>query len=231
MTMKALPINKFFEFRRRPARNPIPFTLHRLKKRLLIIISKISDWSIFIGLVLIGGFGSSWYMVSNGSPLTTTSIGPWTTWIAEGRADADPYTRAHFARAGTLNFSTEAITTYRAHTDSNGVRLHSSCEYHISGANIDSGWWSVTAFDSQGRLIPNAANRYTFTSETAAVSPNNNILIVLARDARPGNWLPTGGAGRLQVVLSTLTDKSSLNALQGTKSNIKLPEIKTVRCR
>ena len=214
-----------------PTRPPMPFTWHRFKKRIQIVFSTLSDWSIFIGVVLIGGLGSSWYMVNNGSPLTTRTIGPWTTWITEGRADADPYTRAHFVRAGTLNFSSEAITTYRAYTDSDGNRLHSSCEYQISGANLESGWWSITAFDRQGRLIPNAANRYTFTSDTAAVSPNNNVLIVLARDARPGNWLPTGGAGRLQVTLSMLTDKSSLSAIRGEETKVKLPEIKTIRCR
>jgi len=207
----------------------MPFVLHQLRKKALIVINRLSDLAIFLGVVLIGGLISSWYMVSAGSSLTTRSIGPWVTWMAEGRSDADPYTRAHFARAGTLNLSTELAGTYIASHDSEGIRLHSSCEYSIKGQEIDARWWSITAFDDKGRLIPNPAGRYSFTSDTVTLEPDNTFIVTLARDARSGNWLPTGGAGRLTLVLTVLEGPDP--AIGGEAEAMSLPSIKRVACR
>ncbi len=206
-------------------------TLHKLKKRALYTVSILSDWAMFIGIVMIGGLGSSWYMVSAGSGFTTNHIGPWVIWTSEGRADADPYTRAHFARSGRLNMSTEIAGTYIARTDASGIRLHSSCEYHIEGADIDASWWSLSAFDEHGQLIPNPSQRYTYTSDTVALSPDGSFVITLARDARPGNWLPTGGAGRLALVLHTLEGANAMSNSGEIDDQITLPTIKTVACR
>lgn len=208
------------------------FVLHRAKKKLQAIILKVSDWAIFIGLVLIGGLGSSYYMLSAGNSLTTLNVGPWTTWKHEGRTDADPYTRAHFARSGTLNLTTDIANTYFASRDSDGLRLHSSCEYHVSGSALDARWWSITALNDQGRLIENPSNRYVFTSDTVAISPDGTFTVTLARDARPGNWLPTAGAGRLTLSM-TLLESSAVIAgdTEAAAETINLPTIKRVACR
>ena len=107
------------------------FALHRLRKRVWAGIGHTADWALFIGIVLIGGFGSSWYMVEAGSMLTTSRVGPWVTWTAAARPDADPYTRAHYVRLGVLPLSAEYAQIYFARTDSDGRALHSSCEYEI----------------------------------------------------------------------------------------------------
>ncbi|MBU2582632.1 MAG: DUF1214 domain-containing protein [Alphaproteobacteria bacterium] len=208
------------------------FVLHRAKKKLQAIVLKVSDWAIFIGLVLIGGLGSSYYMLSAGNSLTTLNVGPWSTWKHEGREDADPYTRAHFARSGTLNLTTDIANTYLASSDSDGLKLHSSCEYEISGSNLEASWWSVTALDDQGRLINNPSDRYTFTSDTVAISPDGTFTITLARDARPGNWLPTGGAGRLALSMTLLDGAAAISGdTEAEAEKINLPTIKRVACR
>ncbi|MDX2259421.1 MAG: DUF1214 domain-containing protein [Hyphomicrobiaceae bacterium] len=205
------------------------FTLHLAKKRLGRFATAISDWAIFIGFILIVGLGSSWYMVSSGSALTTRSEGAWVSWTAAGRTDADPYTRAHFARIGTLDLTTEIAGTYIARSDDDGLNLHSSCEYRITGGEIDASWWSITAFDDVGRLIPNPVDRHAFTSETVAVSPDGTFVITLARDARAGNWLPTGGAGRLALALTIVEGASSI--VSGSEPEYELPQIARVQCR
>ena len=208
----------------------MPTFFHHLKRKTLTLFNRLSDLAIFVGLVLVGGLASSWYMVSVGSPLLTThSIGPWVTWTAEGRGDADPYTRAHFARSGTLNLSTELAGTYVASQDSDGMRLHSSCEYSIKGKEIDARWWSISVFDDAGRLIPNPAERYSFTSDTVVVEPDNAFTVTLARDARPGNWLPTGGGGRLTLVLAVV--EAARPVINGEVVDISLPRIERVACR
>lgn len=207
------------------------FTVHLIKQRIVAFFGRIADIALFLGIVLIGGLGTSWYMVEAGSPLTTQSVGPWRSWTSAARADADPYTRAHFARNGALPLSGEVSRTYLARTDSDGQRLHSSCEYAIEGHDLPAAWWSISAFDDRGRLISNPAQRYAFTSETIALGSDGAFLVALARDARPGNWLPTGGAGRLAIML-TLVDSRPvlLSALQKGDPQA-LPAIRKVQCR
>ena len=78
-----------------------------------MLVGILGDWAAFIGAVLILGLGTSWYMIDVGTRLTTEKHGPWVGWTSAGRADADPYTRAHFARLGTLQLTTEIALTYR----------------------------------------------------------------------------------------------------------------------
>ena len=205
------------------------FTLHRLKRRIAAFISRSADWALFVGIVLIVGLGSSWYMVEAGSKLTTLTVGPWSTWPAAARIDADPYTRAHYARLGALPLSGEVALTFIARTDSEGIGLHSSCDYTLVGRDLPDHWWSLTVFDAKGRLIPNGAERYSFTSETIALSPDGTFTAVLARDARPGNWLPVGGAGKIAIVLTVL-DLGVQRVAQEGEIEKALPVIKRQNC-
>jgi len=207
------------------------FAIHKLKKRAINLVSAMSDWAAFIGIILIGGIGSSWYFVSAGTALTTQVTGPWVMWTNEARSDADPYTRAHFARQATLNLSTKVASTFIARTDSDGVRLHSSCEYKINGKDLNASWWSLSVFDASGHLIRNPIDRYAFTSDTVAISPNNEFVITLARSVQPGNWLPTTGAGRLTAVLLVLDGRNSSTINPDEFQEISLPEINKVHCR
>jgi hypothetical protein len=178
---------------------------------------------IFLLIAVGGGLGSSWYMIERGSSLTTERAGAWAVWTAAGRADADPYTRAHFMRRGMLPISSGFAVTYEALTDDDGERLHSSCEYAIEGEEPPARFWSISVFDENGRLIPNAAERYAYNSATLLKSGSGRFDIALSRSARPGNWLPTAGAGRFSLVLS----------LEGRDPGVAWdpPAIRRVTCR
>ena len=81
--------------------------------------------------------------------------------------DADPYTRAHTVRNALLPLASTLELTYQAKADSRGGRLQAGCEYAIVMEGLDGGgWWSLAAFDSQGGLIQNPAERYAFSSDT-----------------------------------------------------------------
>ena len=125
--------------------------------------------ALFALLAVGGGLGSAWYMIEAGSRLSTRSSGPWMTWSASGRPDADPYTRAHTVRNGLLPLASTLEITYQAKADSRGGRLQSGCEYAIVMEGLDGGaWWSLAAFDGQGRLIQNPAERYAFSNASHA---------------------------------------------------------------
>lgn len=204
--------------------------LHRLQKRFAYLFGLLSDWAAFIGAVLILGLASSWYMIDVGTRLTTEKNGPWVGWTSAGRADADPYSRAHFARLGTLQLTAEIAVSYLAYTDSDGNRLHSSCDYRVEGGDSDGQWWSLTVFNDRGDLISNAAQRYAYTRQTVALHPDGTYAITLAREASPGNWLPTGGAGRLALMFTTFDVRSTLFG-KTTAEPRALPAIRRMQCR
>ena len=85
-----------------------------------------------------GGLGTAWYMVEAGSRLSTRSFGPWTTWTAAGRPDADPYTRAHTARNALLPLVSTLELTY-------GPRPTAAAGGCIRPASTPSSWRASTA--------------------------------------------------------------------------------------
>ncbi len=186
--------------------------------------------AVFLGLAVGGGLASAWYMIEAGSRLSTRTFGPWTTWAAAGRPDADPYTRAHIARNGLLPLSSTAELTFRAKTDSRGARLSSACDYAVVMEDFEPAWWGLAIYDGQGRLIANAAERHAFNSSTAMRDVDGRTVVTLARDAKPGNWLPSGRSNRVVLVL-TVQDATWANAVHDGGSPRSMPEIVRTGCR
>lgn len=178
----------------------------------------------------VAGVVSARSFIEEGSRLTTDVYGPWRHWREIGHVDADPYTRAHIAAAGALQLSTDSAGVYQAFTDQSGARLHSSCDYVIEGRDPLGLWWSLAVFDRDGRLISNDADRYAFTRDTIAPNPDGSFVATLGRDARPGNWLPTGGAGRLVLVYTVLDPATGLSDEQRAERAKRLPTIRLEGC-
>lgn len=211
--------------------NQMYFRLFRLRSYVLALVLSLGGTTFLFAAAVLGGWVSTWYMVENGSRLTTRRVGPWVTWVAAARPEADPYTRAHFARTGSLSLSAGIARIWTARVDDTRQRLHSACDYVIEGS-VEGPWWSVAVFDERGRLISNASERHSYTSETIALGPDGRFSISLGRDARSGNWLPTGGAGRLIVNLTVLDQRSLLAAEDGSGEVLKtLPAIRRLACR
>jgi hypothetical protein len=197
--------------------------LNRLKKVLL-------NLTLFLGVSLGGGLATAWYMIEAGSRLSTRTFGPWVTWVAAGRPEADPYTRAHVARNGLLPLSSTAVLTFKAKTDSRGTQLSSACDYAVIMDDFDPTWWALAVYDGQGRLIANAADRYAFNSSTAMLRVDGGTVINLSRDARPGNWLPTGRSNRIVLIL-TVQDASWATAIHDGGNPRSMPQIVRSACR
>ena len=190
----------------------------------------VLNLAVFVVVSLFGGAGTAWYMIEAGSRLSTRSFGPWLTWPAAGRPDADPYTRAHTARNGLLPLTSTLELTFRAKTDSSGGRLASACDYAIVMDEFEPAWWGLAVFDDKGKLIANAADRHGFTSSTAMREPDGRRVIALARDARPGNWLPSGRSNRIILVL-TVQDSAWAAAIHEGGAPKSMPEIVRTGCR
>jgi hypothetical protein len=185
---------------------------------------------VFAIVAVGGGIGSAWYMIEAGSRISTRTFGPWTSWTAAGRPEADPYTRAHTARNALLPISSTLEVTYRAKADSRGGRLSSACDYAVVMESLDAAWWSLAAFDGKGGLIQNQAERHAFTSDTVMREPDGRAIITLARDARPGNWLPIGGGSRVTLVL-TVQDAAAAASVHEGGTPKEPPPIQRMACR
>ncbi|HEX5958713.1 MAG TPA: DUF1214 domain-containing protein [Hyphomicrobiaceae bacterium] len=197
--------------------------MSRLKKALL-------NLAVFAAIAFGGGLGTAWYMIEAGSRLSTRAFGPWVTWVTAGRPEADPYTRAHVARNGLLPISSTAELTFKAKTDSQGRRLSSSCDYTVIMEDFDPAWWALAVYDNKGRLVTNPAERYSFNSDTSMRGTDGRTVIALARDARPGNWLPSGRGNRIVLVLM-VQDAGWAAAVHDGASIKPLPQIVRSGCR
>jgi hypothetical protein len=194
------------------------------------VVALIVRFAVFLGIALVGGIGSAWVMIHDGSRLSTVRQGPWVSWPSAGKIDADPYTRAHTVRVGLLPLNPSLALTYHARADDEAQRLHSSCDYLVDLDGVDAQWWSIAAFDDAGRSIANTAQRYAFNTTTITRDGAGKISVVLARDARPGNWLPTAGAGNVTLAFTVQDPKWTQQSLDDQSKPRVLPTIRKIGC-
>jgi hypothetical protein len=201
----------------------------RLVARLLTVLFRLA---VFGALAAAIGLGSAWYMIDAGAELTTQQQGPWRNWPMAGRPDADPYTRAHFARLNWLPMSSATANYFVATVDDGGARLSGDCEYDVTGAVPDTLWWSLSVHDARGMVLEVPAQRYAISAGSLVPEQGDAMNIRLASDARPGNWLPVLGGKSLVLVLRTDVGAAASGELQGIDAARRpLPAIKRVSCR
>jgi hypothetical protein len=139
------------------------------------------------------GLGATWFALTHDFAFGAVRIGAWTAHPKTGTADIDPYAQATIARTGELPMGSGDGIAFIARSDDSGRRLDGRCEVVLSGTTPSARYWTLTLYDSQGRLVPNSANRYGFTSREIVRRNDGSFEIAVAPRARSGNWLPTGG--------------------------------------
>lgn len=209
-------------------RDPEPW--RRAAREIAALLTRLIGVAIAVAVVISAGIWTSRTMIARGYEVSTDTYGAWRHWRSEGRADADPYTRAHLSNSGMLRISSDSAGIFEASADDGGARLHSSCNYVIEGNDMGRLWWSLTVFNTSGEVIANDAGRYAFTSDTAALNPDGSFIITLGRDARPGNWLPTSGAGRLILNFTILDPSTGLSDDDRAERNSLLPAVRREGC-
>lgn len=209
-------------------RDPEPW--RRAAREIAALLTRLIGVAIAVAVVISAGIWTSRTMIARGYEVSTDTYGAWRHWRSEGRADADPYTRAHLSNSGMLRISSDSAGIFEASADDGGARLHSSCNYVIEGNDMGRLWWSLTVFNTSGEVIANGAGRYAFTSDTAALNPDGSFIITLGRDARPGNWLPTSGAGRLILNFTILDPSTGLSDDDRAERNSLLPAVRREGC-
>lgn len=147
------------------------------------------------------GLGSTWLALTRNVAFGEMQIGSWTSYPKSGGVEIDPYARASIARTGELPIGLGDGVTFIAKTDDAGRPLDGRCDVLVSGTTPQARFFTLTLYGPDGRLIANSLNRHGFTSQELVRKADGQFDIVIAARARPGNWLPTGGAERYMLVM------------------------------
>ena len=174
------------------------------------------------------GLGATWLTATRGTDLGTLTIGAWTARPKTGTADVDPYSRATIARSGELPIGTGDGVAFSATTDDRKRPLDGRCDVVVSGVTPAARFWTLTLYDSKGRLVANSLERYGFTSEEIARKADGTFEVVVAPRANPGNWLPTGGVERYELILRLYDTAVGVSTKAGRE--VPMPGVLTKTC-
>lgn len=193
-------------------------------------MGQVMNFLLFATLSTLIGLSTAWHMVENGNEFTTLKVGPWISWTTAGNPQADPYTRAHFARSGQLPMSSTTARYFEATTDDKGRALRANCEYKVSGTPIDAMWWSIAAYNDKGLVFKSKSGRHAFNSRNVFLRNDGTFHIRTAPRARPGNWLPTTGSRRFRLSLRIYRPRQQSDFDDATKAKELLPTVTRVEC-
>ena len=119
----------------------------------------------------------------------------WTILPSPGDPDRSIYTRAAVAAAGTFASKKPEQAYYQTEIDIEDQPLDGNCLYRLSGEDIESRWWSITAYANDGFLIENTEKLYSYNSETINYNANGGFEIYFLgdndfiSDVSNENWL------------------------------------------
>ncbi len=186
------------------------------------------DIVIALVLALVIGVPTAWYAIEHGFIFGAVTAGAWTAWPTAGSADADPYSLATLARGGEVPLGAGEGIAFTAEDDSAGEPLSGTCTYEMAGQTPAARLWTLTAYDSDGRLMVNAARRSGFHSREILRRPDGSFVITVSPEVVPGNWLPVSRIDHFRLVLrlydTPLTTGSRI-------ADLTMPDIRKVRCR
>ncbi|WP_159590354.1 DUF1214 domain-containing protein [Chelativorans xinjiangense] len=175
-----------------------------------------------------GGAASVWMMLEEARPVGAVSAGPWTAFPSVGTREADPYSRARFARQGGIPLGRSEGITFTAGRDSNGRSLRRECAYRIEGPMPTSRFWTLYAAGPEGALLPPfKRRRAALHSQMVLRHSDNGFSIVVSRHPVPSNWLAVTGDGPMRLVL-TLFDTPVASGAR--VEELSLPRITRTTC-
>jgi hypothetical protein len=181
-----------------------------------------------LALAAVIGLGLTYYTLTRGAAFGGLSIESWTAWPKSGTADADPYERASIARSGRLPTAMGDGVSFTLKSDDDGKSLDGRCEVVVAGITPAARFWTVTLYNRDGGLVANSTNRYGFTSQEVVRHADGSFEIVVAPRANPGNWLPTGGVERYELVLRLYDTAVGVSTKAGRE--VPMPDVTTRTC-
>ena len=158
----------------------------------------------------------------------------WTILPSPGDPDRSIYTRAAVAAAGTFASKKPEQAYYQTEIDIEDQPLNGNCLYRLSGEDIESRWWSITAYANDGFLIENTEKLYSYNSETINYNANGGFEIYFLgdndfiTDVSNENWLRVNQDENFNVSLRIYYPGEEFFS---NLRRVNLPIIEKVKCK
>ena len=158
----------------------------------------------------------------------------WTILPSPGDPDRSIYTRAAVAAAGTFASKKPEQAYYQTEIDIEDQPLNGNCLYKLSGEDIESRWWSITAYANDGFLIENTEKLYSYNSETINYNANGGFEIYFLgdndfiSDVSNENWLRVNQDENFNVSLRIYYPGEEFFS---NLRRVNLPIIEKVKCK
>lgn len=185
-------------------------------------------WGSALVVALALGLGSAYWALRSGVAASVVQNGPWQTSTETGSVDAGMYLRAQVALAGLLALNPSEAMYYRATSDDAGRPLDGDCDYRVEGRDPPTRWWSLTAYAADHYLIPNPAERYSFSRTTVARAADGGFQVLVSARPHDGNWLPVAAGAPFDLTLRLYNPEP---ALLDDLAGVALPRITRTECR
>ena len=157
----------------------------------------------------------------------------WTILPSPGDPIRDLYTRAAVAQYGTFALKKPESAYFSASIDIEDEPLDGKCLYKLTGSDIESRWWSITVYGSDGFLINNNEKQYSFNSENIDFDVNGGFEIFFAsnnnfiNEVSNSNWLRVSELGSFSISLRIyLPGEEFFSNLR----RVNLPIIEKIKC-
>jgi hypothetical protein len=174
------------------------------------------------------GVGSTVVMLDASTGFGAIRIGPWTAFPEAQMPDADPYAKAHRARAGRLLLGSAEGLTFTASADQDGRPLTPACVYEMAGNTPLARFWTLYAGNASAEpLDPGDELPAAFNAWNVLRGPDGSFTVRIAAAAQPGNWLAVkrGRPFRLVLTLLDTPTAGSSGVLE-----IDMPSLRKVSC-
>ena len=158
----------------------------------------------------------------------------WTILPSPGDPDRSIYTRAAVAAAGTFARKKPEQAYYQTEIDIEDQPLNGNCLYKLSGDDIESRWWSITAYANDGFLIENTEKLYSYNSETINYNANGGFEIYFLgdndfiSDVSNENWLRVNQDENFNVSLRIYYPGEEFFS---NLRRVNLPIVEKVKCK
>lgn len=133
------------------------------------------------------------------------ALGPWVAFPDAQTANADPYARAHRARAGKLLYGGAEGLQFTAAVDDAGAKLSAACSYDITGLTPPARFWTLYAANENDVVLsPGPELPAAFNALTVLRQKDSSFVIHMSAEAQPDNWLAIRQTGTFKLVLTLL---------------------------